>query len=134
MFANVDFVRNPTLADFDVTKGIVSHATLLFNVLLLPIFGRVKVNVKRNITNILISILMMLVIGLYCNLVFHTLVSEEMAYEVNSMFLIHSPFAGIEFLTYPIIALIAIPLYFGLFLLCDLFAHKKGERFFDGIF
>ena len=131
MFANVDFVRNPTLADFDVTKGIVSHATLLFNVLLLPIFGRVKVNVKRNITNILISILMMLVIGLYCNLVFHTLVSEEMAFEVNSMFLIHSPFAGIEFLTYPIIALIAIPLYFGLFLLCDLFAHKKGERFYN---
>jgi hypothetical protein len=131
MFANVDFVRNPTLADFDVTKGIVSHATLLFNILLLPIFGRVRVNVKKNITHIVISIFMMLVVGLYCNLVFHALVSEKMAYEVNSMFLIHSPFEGIEFLTYPIIALIAIPLYFSLFLLCDLFAHKNGERFFD---
>ena len=131
MFANVDFIRNPTLADFDVTKGIISHATLLFNVLLLPIFGRVKVDIKKNMIHIIISILLMLIIGLYCNLVFYTLVSEEMAYEVNSMFLIHSPFAGIEFLTYPIIALIAIPLYFGLFAICEMFAYKKGERFYN---
>lgn len=133
MFANVDFIMNPTLADFDVTKGIISHATLLFNVLLLAIFGRVKVNIKKNMTHIVISIFMMMIIGLYCNLVFRVLVSEEMAYQVNSMFLIHSPFAGIDFLTYPIIALIAIPLYFGLFAICDRFAYKKGERFCDRI-
>ncbi|MBR2968582.1 MAG: hypothetical protein IKC36_01935 [Clostridia bacterium] len=131
MFANVDFIRNPTLADFDVTKGIISHATLLFNVLLLAIFGHVKVNIKNNIIHIVISVVEMMVIGLYCNLVFRTLVSEEMAYEVNSMFLIHSPFGGLEFLTYPTIALIAIPAYFGLFAICELFAYKKGERFYN---
>ena len=133
MFANVDFIRNPTLADFDITKGIVSHATLLFNVLLLPLFGHIKIDMKRNMINIIISILEMMVIGLYCNLVFRVLVSEEMAYEVNSMFLIHSPFAGVEFLTYPVIALIAIPLYFGLFAICEQFAYKKGERFYNRI-
>ena len=131
MFANVDFVRNPTLADFDVTKGIISHATLLFNLLLLPLFGYVKVDMRRNMRHIIISILEMLVIGLYCNLIYQTLVSDAMAYEVNSMFLIHSPFDGLDFLTYPVIALIAIPLYFGLFTLCELFAHKKGERFWN---
>lgn len=131
MFANVDFIRNPTLADYDVTKGIVAHATLLFNVLLLPIFGRIRVNLKSNMIHILVSIVMMLVIGLYCNLVFLALVSEEMAYHVNSMFLIHSPFEGIEFLTYPIISLIAIFLYFILFAVCEMFAYKKGERFYD---
>ena len=40
-------------------------------------------------------------------------------------------FDGLDFLTYPVIALIAIPLYFGLFTLCELFAHKKGERFWN---
>ncbi len=134
MFANVDFIRNPTLANFDVTKGIISHATLLFNVLLLPIFGRVKVDIKKNMIHIVVSIIEMLIIGLYCNLVFRVLVSEEMAYEVNSMFLIHSPFEGIEFLTYPIIALIAIPLYFGLFAVCEQFSYKKGERFYNRFF
>ncbi len=131
MFANVDFIRNPTLADFDITKGIISHATLLFNVLLLPVFGRIKVDIKSNMIHIVLSIIMMLFIGLYCNLVFHTLVSKEMAYQVNSMFLIHSPFDEIAFLTYPVIALIAIPLYFITFVICELFAYKKGERFFN---
>ena len=131
MFANVDFINNPTLADYENFKSITAHATLLFNILLLPIFGYVKIDVKRNITNIIISIFVMGAIGCYCNLVFHTLVSKSAAYDVNSMFLIHSPFDGIEFLTYPVIALIATPLYFALFVICDMCAHKKGERFYN---
>lgn len=131
MFANVDFVKNPTLADYDNVKSIGAHATLLFNVLLLPLFGYVKIDVKRNITNIIISIFVMAAIGGYCNLVFSALVSEAAAYDVNSMFMLHSPFGGLEFLTYPVIALIAIPLYFGIFVLCDFFAHPKEKRFYN---
>ena len=131
MFANVDFINNPTLANYENVKSIGAHATLLFNVLLLPIFGYVKIDVKRNIINIIISIVEMALIGGYCNVIFYALVSWEAAYDVNSMFLIHSPFEGLPFLTYPIIVLIAIPIYFGVFVLADLIAHKKGERFFD---
>ena len=125
MFANVDFINNPTLSDYANVKSIGAHATLLFNVLLLPMFGYTKTNVKRNITNIIISIFVMAIIGAYCNLVFTALVSEAAAYDVNSMFLIHSPFEGIEFLTYPVISLISIPIYLTIFTVCDLFAHKK---------
>jgi hypothetical protein len=131
MFANVDFINNPTLADYENVKSIAAHATLLFNVLLLPLFGYIKTDVKRNLTNIIISILVMAAIGGYCNLVFHALVSEEMAYDVNSMFLLHSPFDGLDFLTYPVIALIAIPLYFSVFAICNVCANKKGERFYN---
>lgn len=131
MFANVDFIKNPTLADYENFKSIVAHATLLFNVLLLPLFGYIKIDVRKNLTNIIISIFVMGAIGAYCNLVFHALVSKDMAYDVNSMFLIHSPFEGVSFLTYPIIALIAIPIYFAVFVICDLVANKKGERFYD---
>ena len=126
MFANVDFIMNPTLADYENIKSITAHATLLFNILLLPIFGYVKIDVKRNIINIIISIFVMAAIGGYCNLVFHALVSEAEAYDVNSMFLIHSPFEGIGFLTYPVIALIALPIYFLVFVIADLCARKKG--------
>lgn len=133
MFANVDFIKNPTLADYENVKSIAAHATLLFNVLLLPLFGYIKIDVKRNMTNIIISILVMAVIGEYCNLVFHALASEEVAYDVNSMFLIHSPFDGIDFLTYPVIALVAIVIYFSVFVICDLCAHKKGRRFYNKI-
>ncbi len=126
MFANVDFINNPTLADYENFKSITAHATLLFNILLLPLFGYIKIDVKRNITNIVLSIFLMAAIGGYCNLVFHALVSEVAAYDVNSMFLIHSPFDGLDFLTYPVISLIAVPIYFGVFVICDLCAHKKG--------
>ena len=125
MFANVDFIKNPTLADYENIKSIGAHATLLFNVLLIRFFGYVKTDVKRNMKSIVISIFVMAVIGGYCNLVFRTLVSEEMAYEVNSMFLIHSPFEEVAFLTYPVIALIAVPIYFTVFVICDRCANKK---------
>ena len=133
MFANVDFIKNPTLADYDNFKSIAAHATLLFNVLLLPIFGYVKVDVKRNIENIIISIFVMAAIGGYCNLVFYALASATVAYDVNSMFLIHSPFEALTFLTYPVISLIAIPIYFSVFVICDLCVHKKGDRFYNKV-
>ena len=126
MFANVDFIQNPTLADYENVKSIGAHATLLFNVLLLPLFGYVKLDVLRNMKSILLSILMMGAIGCYCNLIFGVVGSPEMAYDVNSMFLLHSPFAGADFLTYPVIALIAIPIYLALFLLCRALARRRG--------
>lgn len=131
MFANVDFIVNPTFADFNVTKSVLAHGTLLFNILLLPLFGFIKIDMYRNMKSILLSILMMLMTGLYCNTVFRALVSEAEAYDVNSMFLLHSPFDGVEFLTYPVIALIAIPIYFTLFAVLELFAYKKGDRFYN---
>ena len=131
MFANVDFINNPTLANYENVKSIGAHATLLFNVLLLPLFGYIKIDVKRNMTSIVLSILMMAVIGCYCNLVFRALVSEAAAYEVNSMFLLHSPFGEGDVLTYPVIAAVAMPIYFVIFAICDLCAHKKGEHFYN---
>ena len=131
MFLNVDFINNPTLLDFDVTKSIVSHAALLLFVFLLPTFGHVRLNLSRNLMHIIISIVMMLMIGAFCNLVYTVLVSEAEAYDVNSMFLIHSPFEGAEFLTYPVISLIAIPIYFVVMFICELLLHKRGERFYN---
>ena len=134
MFANVDFIKNPTLADYENVKSIAAHATLLFNVLLLPFFGYVTTDVKRNIKSIVVSVVMMAVIGCYCNLVFYALSSAAVAYDVNSMFLIHSPFDGLDFLTYPVIASVAIPIYFALFVLCDRITHKRRLCAEDAVF
>ncbi len=125
MFANVDFIKNPTLYDYENIKSIGAHATLLFNVLLIPIFGYIKADVKRNIKSIIISIFVMGIIGWYCNLVFKVIASEAVAYDVNSMFLIHSPFDGVDFLTYPVIALMAVPIYLVVFTVCSLCIKKR---------
>ena len=131
MFANVDFIMNPTLRDFEVTKSIVAHATLLFNVLLIPTEHRLRPSFARNMGNITISVIVMYVIGIYCNLVFRVLVSADAAYDVNSMFIIHSPFEAIPFLRYPIIALAALVIYLIIFTVCDLINSEKGERWFN---
>ncbi|MBE6630882.1 MAG: hypothetical protein E7624_08560 [Ruminococcaceae bacterium] len=131
MFANVDFIMNPTLADYEVTKSIVAHATLLFNVLLIPVLGLLRPNFFRNMRNMVISVLAMYVIGLYCNLVFEALVSAQKAYDVNSMFIIHSPFEGLPFLRYPVIAALGLVVYFIIFTVCDVLRTPRGDRWFD---
>lgn len=128
MFANVDFIVNPTLADFEVTKSIVAHATLLFNVLLIPVLGLLRPDFFRNMRNMVIAVLGMYLIGRYCNLVFAALASPEVAYDVNSMFLLHSPFEGAPFLRYPLIAGVALVLYLIIFTVCDAVIHPRGER------
>lgn len=133
MFANVDFINNPTFKDYEVTKSIVAHITLLFNVLLIYVFGHIKIDLIKNMIHIIISVLMMYIIGLYCNKLFEVLVSVEEANSVNSMFIIHSPFPSVPLLTYPIIALFSLVLYFGLFYVCELFVYPKGNRWFNRI-
>jgi hypothetical protein len=133
MFANIDFINNPTFADFEVTKSVLAHATLLFNILLLPAFGRIKVDLIKNMVHILISVVLMYGIGIYCNTILEVLSSAETADYVNSMFLLHSPFPAIPFLTYPTIAGCALLLYFLLFSICELFAYPKGRRWLNRI-
>ncbi len=108
LFANVDFIRNPTLLDYDVTKGILAHSFMLLNILLVPGLGYYKLNFKANTLHIIEAIVLMLFIGLYCNLLFSAIVSPETAYNVNSMFLIHSPFEAMPWLKFPVISVVAI--------------------------
>ena len=131
MFANVDFIMNPTLRNFEVTKSIVAHATLLFNLLLIPVFGYLRPNFFRNMRNIFLSVVGMYLIGLYCNLVFSALASPARAYDENAMFILHSPFEGVPFLRYPLIAAVGLVLYFIIFTVYDLVRAPRGARWFD---
>lgn len=128
LFANVDFIRNPTFSDYDVTKGIIAHAFMLLNALAVPALGYTKIDLPKNYGNILLSMVMMFFIGCYCNIVFEVLSSREMALRVNSMFILQSPFPSLPFIRYPIICLFAAALYFAIFCMCEAFAYPKGER------
>lgn len=134
MFVNIDFIRTPSFADFDVTKGIVAHAFMLLNILMLPIFGFIKIDLPKNFLHIVLSMVMMFLIGCYCNLVFEVIASKEAAVSVNSMFLLASPCAGMEHIRYPLICLMAAVLYFIVFSIGELFAYPKGRRWISRYF
>ena len=133
MFANVDFIMNPTLSDYEVTKSIVAHATLLFNLLLIPVFGRLRPSFFRNMFSITSSVAVMFLVGLYCNALLSVLVSPQVAYEINSMFIIHSPFEAVPFLRYPLIAAVALVIYFIIFTVCDIITTPRGSRWYNRI-
>ena len=133
MFANFDFLANPTLTDYEVVKSILSHATLLFNVLLIPVLGYLRPRFGRNVLNLTLAIASMCLIGLYCNLTLEVLVSYEKALDMNSMFLLQTPFAPMPFLRGQIIAPVAALLYFILFAVLDIIRLPRGERWFDKI-
>lgn len=133
MFANVDFINYPHLNDYDIFKGVLAHGFMLLNIFALAFFGRIKIDLIKNMIHIVISIVMMFVVGLYCNIVVRVLSGADYAYQVNSMFILHSPFDGVKFLIYPFIAGIAIVAYFIIFNICELIAYKKGERWFNRI-
>lgn len=128
MFANVDFIRNPTLADYDVTKGIVAHGFMLMNVIALGFYKIVKIDMIPNFINLTIGVVAMGILGAYNNLLLAVVAGDAYADSVNSMFLLHSPFENVPFLVFPIIVLIALPIYFGIFEIIDLIAYKKGNR------
>lgn len=125
MFANVEFIENPTLTDYVSTKSILAHGFMLFNIALLLTFGYIKIDLPKNMHHILASIIMMLVFGIYCNGLFTIIASKDSAYIVNSMFLMHSPFEGLDFLTFPIISIFAFVLYFILFNIIEIIKYGK---------
>ena len=119
--------------DYDVTKGIVAHAFMLFNVLLLPILGFYKLDLIKNMKNIVASIVLMLITGAYCNLLVSVFGSIDYAYQVNSMFLLHSPFDGVEFMCYPFISCVALVVYFIVFAIAEAIKYPKEERWYNRI-
>lgn len=129
LFANVDFIRNPDLSSFHVLKGVLAHGFMLLNILAFPVFGFIKIDLPRNMLAILGSIVLMLVIGAYCTLVIDVIADSAYAWEVNSMFLLHSPFEGLPWISYWTIAGIALVAFFIIFCIAELFAYPKGERF-----
>ena len=128
MLVNIDFLRDPDLANFDAVKSTVAHAFMLYNVLLLRPFGHVKTELRTNMLHILIAEGMMLLLGLYCTLVFWVLSGKEAAYSVNSMFILSSPFESLPFLRYPVIALAALAVYFVILTVCGRISGKRKKE------
>ena len=127
MFANVDFIKNPTLKDYDVTKGIIAHGFMLMNIMALGFYKIVKVDLHSNFVHLTFGVVFMGILGAYNNLLIYVFAGDY-ANDVNSMFLLHSPFDGVPFLIFPVIVAIALPVYFGIFQIIDLIAYKKGNR------
>lgn len=94
IFLNANFDSNPTLADYGILKGMLSHSTMLLGCIWLLSAGIVRIRM-RNVLSTVCGLLFFLLDGFIVNSLFAKYGIEE----CNSMYLLEPPFASMPWLT-----------------------------------
>lgn len=115
-----------TLADYDTLKGLLSHCTLIFGSIYLLVGGYIKIRVSNTISAFIGAVLLFVdgwfIIGIY------TLCGLE---PPNTMYLLESPFAGMEWFNSTVIGLAVILLVFAITAIYEQIALKKEDRWYS---
>lgn len=119
--ANINFLNNPSLKDYDITRGLLSHVTLIFTCLYLNVMGYVKKDALNNLISLTIGFFIFLFCGLYSNVVIDLLGKDP----INSMYVREPPFEK-----YPFINIYTVvPIFLLTYLFIILYNDKKYKKF-----
>lgn len=102
---NVNFNNTPTLMDYDVLKGLLSHSTMLFGCIYMLSGHFVKIRVF-NIISILSGLCMFIICGVFVNRLYEHFNLEA----PDGMFLKSNPYTNTPPFVFAIIAVIIIAL------------------------
>lgn len=133
LVANGDYFNPNVVKNYDIYKSAVAHGFMIFNILLLPLFGYIKLNAFENTLRTLIGTVIMGLVGLYCSAIELVLRGKDLVVSWNAMFLFRSPFDGIPFLKFYIVMPIFIVVLLGVLTIIELFKKEKGKRWFNMI-
>ncbi len=116
---NVNFGNNPTLADYDILKGMLSHSTMLFGCLYLLVGGFIKIRVFNTV-----SVTFGLATFVLCGAVVNRLYEHYGMEPPDGMFLKSNPY----FKTSPIVlGILAIGILFCMLALWELRLPKEDR-------
>ncbi len=90
---NTNFDNNPTLLDYSVLKGLLSHSTMILGCIFLGVSGLVKIRV-RNVLSVVTGLLLFLAVGFTVNSTFAKYGIED----CNAMYLQEPPFESMPWL------------------------------------
>lgn len=122
---NEAFDSTPTLADWDVLKGMLSHSTMIFGILYLRVGGFMKIRVS-NVVGTVCVLLTFVACGLIINLLYLLFDLGE----ANSMYLQEPPFSAMPWLNTWTIGIAAIMIVFTITALYEYIALRKEERWY----
>lgn len=118
---NVNFDNTPTLADYDVLKGMVSHSTMLFGCIYMMVGGYIKIRVF-NAVSVTAGLATFVVCGLFVNALYDLCGMEA----PDGMFLRSNPYIPVSPL---ILGCIVVLVMFGVLALYELRLPKE-ERWY----
>ncbi len=125
IFLNENFANNPTLADWEILKGLLSHSTMIFGTLYLLVGGFVKIRVF-NIWGTASILLLFLLDGYIVN----GLYTYFQLPAVNSMYLQQAPFPNLPWFTTPIMGIFGVLIVFIFTVLYEFLSLPKEERWY----
>ena len=124
IFINENYGNNPTLADWDILKGLLSHSTMIFGTIYLLVGKFVKIRVF-NVLSVVCVLLLFIVDGLFVNTLFKACDLGS----PNSMYLQEAPFPAMPWLNTWTIGVVAVVIVFSVTAFCEL-SLPKEERWY----
>ena len=87
---NENYMSNPTLLDWEVTKGLLSHSTMLFGCIYLLVGNYITIGVK-NVVSLFFGLLLLIADGVVVISLFKMFNMDP----PNSMYLLENPFPNV---------------------------------------
>ena len=122
---NENYDATPSLLDYNVLKGLLSHSTMIIGCAYLAVSGIVKIRVK-NVLSVAAGLMLFLVDGVIIN----TLYAIFNLDPCNSMYLLEAPFSDIPWLITPVMGLMAIAVAFVITAIYEQIFIPKNERWY----
>ena len=123
---NENYDSTPSLLDYEVLKGLLSHSTMLIGCIYLLVSGIVKIRV-RNIISVVAGLLLFVVDGAIINTLYAIFDLDP----CNSMYLLEAPFPDIPWLITPVMGLAGVLFAFAVTATYEYFALPKEERWYS---
>ena len=124
---NFNFANNPTLTDYYVLKGLLSHSTMVAGCILLFVAGGAAIRLKRSLTAVACGFSLFIADGLLINYVFARFGFEE----CNAMYLLHAPFEQFPFINIYTIVISGFAVTAVIAILYELAFVPHGERWYN---
>ena len=124
---NLNYAGNPTLTNYHVFKGLLSHSTMVVGCILLFVAGGTVIRLKRNLMAVAFGFSLFILDGLLVNYAYAHFGFEE----CNAMYLLYPPFEQFPFINIYTIVISAFIVAAVIGILYELAFVPRGKRWYN---